>query len=65
MERTARSEPATETWKAVAGFEGVYETSRLGRIRRITPPRTDREGSGEPVPCGCACHVPPNQQVGA
>lgn len=26
-----------ETWKAVVGWEGVYEVSDLGRVRRIKP----------------------------
>lgn len=32
-----------ETWKSVAGFEGAYEVSDLGRVRSV--PRNDTRGS--------------------
>ena len=35
---------ATETWKAVAGFEGLYEVSDLGRVRSLDRTTLTRGG---------------------
>jgi hypothetical protein len=32
------SNPTTEIWKPVTGFEGLYEVSNFGRVRRISYP---------------------------
>lgn len=31
------SHNTTEVWKAVVGYEGVYEVSSLGRVKRVAP----------------------------
>ncbi len=38
-------ELSAEIWKSVAGFEGKYEVSSLGRVRSLTRTRTGRGGS--------------------
>lgn len=35
MQRRTETEPEAECWRAVAGFEGLYEVSDLGRVRSI------------------------------
>lgn len=35
MSTTSRNKPMTETWKAIKGYEGIYEISNLGRVRNI------------------------------
>jgi hypothetical protein len=34
----------SEVWKAVVGYEGVYEVSNLGRVKRILPASHTRAG---------------------
>lgn len=44
-----------ENWKAIPGWEGLYEASNLGRIRRIAPARGTNSGtvlSARPHPDG-------------
>jgi len=31
----ASTESTTEAWRAVKGYEGLYEVSNLGRVRRV------------------------------
>lgn len=48
-----------EKWKAVVGYEGLYEVSDLGRVRSL--PRTDRLGRFH---AGCVRKVQRNNQSG-
>ena len=34
----------TEEWRPVVGFEGIYEVSKLGMVRRVAPTRGSRAG---------------------
>lgn len=36
----------SDEWRAVPGFEGVYEVSDLGRVKRVRPGRGTRLGTG-------------------
>ena len=33
----------TETWKAIAGYEGLYEVSDLGRVKSLGNNKTRKE----------------------
>lgn len=37
--------PVSEEWRAVVGYEGWYEVSSLGRVRRVMPARNVKPGS--------------------
>jgi len=34
----------TETWKPIAGYEGIYEVSDLGRVKRVAPSKHSYPG---------------------
>lgn len=36
-----------EIWKAIEGYEGIYEVSNLGRVRSLPRPKTSRNAHGE------------------
>ena len=40
-----RATPARELWRPVKDFEGVYEVSNLGRVRRLKPRQGTKVGS--------------------
>jgi len=35
LEQSSSSSPAPEEWRAIAGYEGLYEVSDLGRVRSL------------------------------
>lgn len=39
-----------EIWKPVAGYEGIYEVSNLGRVRSLDREVANRWGTTKPVP---------------
>jgi hypothetical protein len=46
-----------EEWRTIRGYEGTYEVSNLGRVRRVAP-RSDWLGVSRPAPNGVAFGTP-------